>query len=495
MGLFSLSKKHKKSASSVSQEETSSPPASPSSSTAISSSQQHQSANHIRADSSPLRVGKNGAVLDESVDSKSLPQTAKRLPLPPSNVSTTPLPPTPHAEDTSRIYSFTSSETSSPTSAANPDAFRGQNVHPTGASIQERPREEAMLDGRRDADFLPAQKFDEFVVPIPASRSAGGAGVNELASQLRKAEISDSRRIANAPGDLPEVGLAADSVMGAAPDSTLRAGPQSSTAKAVGAGAAAGRDSLPVNSAAGPAASTPATHRAVDTVEVPSHHQQQLALLEKIRKNHHPVSARLDPAGRELFQTAGMPPVDLEGQGTVDWEEEWGTPIVKETVFRNQHVEYQTQIEINRHVHHVYQKVQPLLQPPSVLPEDELHYFQDAQGNWREVRGRALAEEILGSLSASERALDQPYEYWDSRAVEAEWKEMRDLVETGKQEYETVIIKKKMGTRALMLGEAEELLQDLKFWKKDEDKNLSVGSNVKREGEQGTRTAAVGQAI
>lgn len=70
--------------------------------------------------------------------------------------------------------------------------------------------------------------------------------------------------------------------------------------------------------------------------------------------------------------------------------------------------------------------IQPILSPSSTDPADELHYFRDANGQWHEIRGRSLAQEILRASGAE--TTDEKISWVDDRAVKAEEKELEFLV-------------------------------------------------------------------
>jgi hypothetical protein len=70
--------------------------------------------------------------------------------------------------------------------------------------------------------------------------------------------------------------------------------------------------------------------------------------------------------------------------------------------------------------------IQPIFDDSPPSPTEELHYFRDNQGNWREIRGRAAAEEII-RLSGAEKT-DQTISWVDKSAVIRERAEIEGLV-------------------------------------------------------------------
>lgn len=70
--------------------------------------------------------------------------------------------------------------------------------------------------------------------------------------------------------------------------------------------------------------------------------------------------------------------------------------------------------------------IQPILDTTPPLPSEELHYFRDTSGNWREIRGRAVADEILRASGATHT--DQTMTWVDERAVVRERAELEGLV-------------------------------------------------------------------
>lgn len=80
-------------------------------------------------------------------------------------------------------------------------------------------------------------------------------------------------------------------------------------------------------------------------------------------------------------------------------------------------------------------KLQPIINPhPSLSdPSQELHYFRDTQGNWRQIRGRALAEELVQSAEAAGQK-DEVLRWDDDRAVKWERQELEGvLVDAGSE--------------------------------------------------------------
>jgi hypothetical protein len=231
------------------------------------------------------------------------------------------------------------------------------------------------------------------------------------------------------------------------------------------------------------------------TSEPPSLQDQRAELFETISRDHHPRKEGLGEQVKELFRNGGLKIHDEEGKGTIDWVEHWAEPVTHERVQPVEERVYETRVdrELNRYHIQYVQSSSFLLTPsafffygtaadlppillvffspfsPQVLPitnldpslsdpAQELHYFLDADGNWREIRGRALAEEIIRSSQAAlarsqtttsprsavfneaglpqARKTDEPYRWEDDRAVKREREELMRLAEGASYEVD-----------------------------------------------------------
>lgn len=201
------------------------------------------------------------------------------------------------------------------------------------------------------------------------------------------------------------------------------------------------------------AAATIATSSSPSGVQphISSHAEQNAELLSRIRSSH-PIKTPLSPEGQALFGQAGLEVYDLQGRGTVDWIEVVEKPIVREVVKHTEENIYVPKV-VSRNVHATHiqyvssfldqssqmlnlpalsslalsPKIQPIVLPPSLDSEDEMHYFRDTSGNWREIRGRSTADRILAEcgLEGQDEIIA---DWWDDRAVREERAELEALV-------------------------------------------------------------------
>lgn len=103
----------------------------------------------------------------------------------------------------------------------------------------------------------------------------------------------------------------------------------------------------------------------------------------------------LEVEQREIFERAGLTD-NLDNRGEVEVRTEWLKPVVHETIRPIVHTEITEVVNIDRHIYHIYPKIQPIHDPDPIRLPPRHRIFSPVDGAWHEVIGDEAALAILG---------------------------------------------------------------------------------------------------